>query len=448
MSATLGTERIGYKTFDRWLAKNYPRLRVLHLPATVLFSVATSAIAASYAHLTSMTEGRLNSTTGSTAIWFLICCLAATYWIVLQWQERTDLPAGCKATFAWSLLPNILCLGLIFLPVIVNSEQNAATIRESMPLQPILQAYEELDNRFPPQSRYTGDRRRHRGPYMVRYDAVSLEQTECVGTIRQCLDEGFKAEGSFGPDAAWCAVDTDYLARTTIDKVYGEKLMSDLCSGLPPAPFDIEFDSWIELKSAKLRKLLEGEMALNMSVVFDAHDASSTEQYRYRAGMFSGYVGLLSLIVFIWIFASLTSLFSIIRPRTLVIACGILVGLLAFVLTFQRTFKIGHDSLTTWMRISCVAIPLAALVVLRFMRTRTWRTDLVCITATTSAPFLVTVWWRLAPLAFHATEIYAERSGFRVTAAQGGAAAALLISLVLSPLSTAVLDRYRNLPEA
>ena len=119
MSRSPGTIRASYKKFDRYLARNYPRLRVLHLPATILFSLIMSNIAALHGQLTPGTPGNLNNTSGITAIWFLVCCLVAMCWLVLQWRERSDLPAGCKAKFAWSTIPNALCLALIFLPVTI-----------------------------------------------------------------------------------------------------------------------------------------------------------------------------------------------------------------------------------------------------------------------------------------------------------------------------------------
>lgn len=432
-----------YAVFDRWLAQNHPRLWVLRLPEVFSFGLIASLVAAIHGRLTPGTPGDLSDVDGGTTAWFLMCSVAMMCWAVSQWRHRSTLPRGCRAGFVWCMLTNLTVLIPLFVPPFLYHLQNNAAIRETVPLRPIMVVIEEAYTRI----KAAHDTRNVRGSKnwlserlpveLVYFDSFG-QLNYCEASFAECLASGSKMMAG---DASvlvtsreLCRGGMSVSSYEGVAALYDESLLKEYCAR--PA-------RGADLSEAGKYKTVRDRFDKNIMRALRAYGMT------LRGNVLRDQAVVVGYFVFFCLIASIVSLFSVISLRFIWGAVGCWLGVVVFIMVFQEAIhlEVGADSYV--MRVLMVAPLLMAMLCGLLMRRRGIVGDLVIVVGGLSSPFVAATWMLLrwnGPV----SEIFFLGDSFRFWYGEATRwiAEALLLSLLLSPITMSLSDRYRKLPAA
>ena len=425
------TRRSALRRLDLHLLRNHPRLRVLRLHLVVALSLVMTALATLHGRRTPGSLDNVNDTDALAAAWFFVACLPASWWMIVQWRDRQDLPRGVGAHLVWSGAASFLCIALFFVPPVAYSNANAAAVRETMLLAPLIAALDELAEvqtvRYVTYDKHGNVWREDTaklGVYFYRVED-SDERKKCEDLPSACLRTGHLANSYYSMDRAECRGIQELSdgSRQALEAIYDKKRIDSAC-GEPEGP-----------RASKARE----EIARNLRRFLTAHQISRSE------GLFRGPRSLMGLGGFILFLSGILSLSGVLSGNIVFMSFTSCVCIMAFAFIYGRSLG-TPSSFAVVFKVALVLGPVITLVVLAASRRRSWWSDAATASLVLIAPVLAAVWGSLMPGWFTGHSMALPLWGVRVP--EGGAwiLGTFLLLLFASPFIGSLLDRYRNLP--
>jgi hypothetical protein len=223
----------------------------------------------------------------------------------------------------------------------------------------------------------------------------------------------------------WCSPRLSPRVREYTESIWGSEKLRRYCA----------------TDSDDQQKAIQGYVQ-NMMQLYAAHDVLLDADH-------ITYVRVARLILAICFFAFMVAIFGAVSTNPIWGALTVAVGALGISISLMDGLHIGVENgldplrlHSILPRVLLVALPLAATIGVALVRRRGPATDLLAMMSVLSGLLIILIWWTLMPDEFFLQGFY------ELTTPQIWSGGFLLGSLLLSPVTAAIFDRYRSLPRA